>query len=144
MLSLTGTDGWLPFIAIAAASLVALVPVLLIRSRPPVLDRALHLDVLKVMRAVPLVMAAALVAGFVDASLFSLIPVYQVRAGQAEQLAVLSLSVFMAGNLVLQYPLGWIADHTSRRLAAMATAAIIASARSPIRCCCRRWGRRSG
>lgn len=126
LLSLTGTDGWLPFIAIAAASLVALVPVLLIRSTPPALDRALHLDLFGVMRRVPLVMAAALVAGFVDASLFSLIPVYQVRAGQAEQLAVLSLSVFMAGNLVLQYPIGWIADHTSRRLAAMATAAIIA------------------
>lgn len=126
LLSLTGIDGWLPFAAVAAASALALVPVLLTRSRPPTLDRALHLDLFGVMRRVPLVMAAALVAGFVDASLFSLIPVYQVRAGHAEQLAVLSLSVFMAGNLVLQYPLGWIADHTSRRLAAMATAAIIA------------------
>ena len=125
LLSLTGTDGWSPFVAIAAASLVALVPVFLIRSAPPALDRALHLDLFGVMRAVPLVMAAALVAGFVDASLFSLIPVYQVRAGHAEQLAILSLSVFMAGNLVLQYPLGWIADHTSRRHAAIATAAII-------------------
>lgn len=125
LLSLTGTEGWLQFVAIAAASLVALVPVLLIRSTPPVLDRALHLDLFGVMRAVPLVMAAALVAGFVDASLFSLIPVYQVRAGHAEQLAVLSLSVFMAGNLVLQYPLGWIADHSSRRHAAIATAAVI-------------------
>lgn len=126
LLSLTGIDGWIPFAAVAAASLVALVPVLLIRSRPPTLGGTLHTGLFAVMRAVPLVMAAALTAGFVDAALFSLIPVYQVRAGHAEQLAVLSLSVFMAGNLVLQYPLGWIADHTSRRLAAMATAAIIA------------------
>jgi MFS family permease len=125
LLSLTGTEGWMPFLAVAAASLVALVPVLLIRSAPPALDRALHLDLFVVVRAMPLVMAAALVAGFVDASLFSLIPVYQVRAGHEEQLAVLSLSVFMAGNLLLQYPLGWIADHTSRRHAAIATAAII-------------------
>jgi MFS family permease len=102
------------------------VPVLLIRSTPPALGGTLHTGLFAVMRRVPLVMAAALTAGFVDAALFSLIPVYQVRAGHAEQLAVLSLSVFMAGNLVLQYPLGWIADHTSRRLAAMATAAIIA------------------
>jgi MFS family permease len=125
LLSLTGINGWIPFLAVAVASLFALVPVLLIRSAPPALDRALHLDLFGVMRAVPLVMAAALVAGFVDASLFSLIPVYQLRAGHAEQLAILSLSVFMAGNLVLQYPLGWIADHTSRRHAAIATAAII-------------------
>ncbi|HJR21208.1 MAG TPA: MFS transporter [Dongiaceae bacterium] len=125
LLSVTGTDGWIPFVAVAGASLFALVPVLLIRLVPPARDRELHLDLFGVMRAVPLVMMAALVAGFVDASLFSLIPVYQVRAGHPEQLAVLSLSIFMAGNLVLQYPLGWIADHTSRRPVAMATAAII-------------------
>ncbi len=125
LLTWTGIEGWLPFMAVAAASLCALVPVLLIRARPPALDRAMHFNLFGVMRAVPVVMAAALVAGFVDASLFSLIPVQQVRAGHAEQLAVLSLSVFMAGNLILQYPLGWIADHTSRRPAAIATAAII-------------------
>ena len=125
LLSLTGTDGWVPFLAVAAASLCALVPVLLIRTEPPAIDEKLHGNLFGVIRAVPLVMAAALVAGFVDASLFTLIPVHQVRAGHAEQLAVLSLSVFMAGNLVLQYPLGWIADHTSRRRAAIATAAII-------------------
>ncbi len=125
LLSVTGIEGWVPFIAVAAASLFALVPVLLIRSVPPVLHGKMDSDLFGVMRAVPLVMAAAVVAGFVDASLFALIPVYQVRAGHAEQLAVLSLSVFMAGNLVLQYPLGWIADHTSRRHAAIATAAII-------------------
>ena len=126
LLSLTGIQGWTPFIAVAAASLLALVPVLLIRSAPPAMGESLHTGLFAVMRAVPLVMAAALTAGFVDAALFSLIPVYQVRAGHAEQLAVMTLSVFMAGNLILQYPLGWIADHTNRRYAAIATAAIIA------------------
>ncbi|HEX6119008.1 MAG TPA: MFS transporter [Dongiaceae bacterium] len=126
LLSLTGTEGWLPFLAVAATALVALAPVPLIRSVPLALGRMPHTGMFGVMRVVPLVAAAALAAGFVDASLFSLIPVYQVRAGHAEQLAVLSLSIFMAGNLVLQYPLGWIADHTSRRHAAIATAAVIA------------------
>src|SRR5262245_58220001 len=103
LLSLTGIDGWIPFLAIAAATLCGMVPVLLIRSAPPALGRDVHLNLFRVMRLVPVVMTAALVAGFVDASLFSLIPVQQVRAGHAEQLAVLSLSVFMAGNLILQY-----------------------------------------
>lgn len=125
MLSVTGIEGWIPFIAVAAASLFALVPVLLIRSVPPAMHGKMDNNLFGIMRAVPLVMAAALVAGFVDASLFALIPVHQVRAGHTEQLAVLSLSVFMAGNLVLQYPLGWIADHTSRRHSAIATSAII-------------------
>jgi MFS family permease len=125
LLSVTGIEGWIPFIAVAVASLFALAPVVLIRSVPPAVHGKLDSNLFGIMRAVPLVMAAALVAGFVDASLFSLISVHQVRAGFTEQLAVLSLSVFMAGNLVLQYPLGWIADHTSRRGAAIATASII-------------------
>ncbi len=125
LLSLTGIDGWLPFVAVAAASLCALLPVLLIRSVPPAMGDKLEFSLPQIMRAVPMVMAAALVAGFVDASLFALIPVHQVRAGIDTRIAVLSLSVFMAGNLVLQYPLGWIADHTSRRGAALGTATII-------------------
>ena len=125
LLSLTGIDGWLPFAAVAAASLCALIPVLLIRSAPPAMGEKLEFSLPQIMRAVPMVMAAALVAGFVDASLFALIPVHQVRAGIDTQVAVLSLSVFMAGNLALQYPLGWIADHTSRRGAALGTAAVI-------------------
>ena len=125
LLSLTGIDGWLPFVAVAAASLCALIPVLLIRSAPPAMGEKLEFSLPQIMRAVPMVMAAALVAGFVDASLFALIPVHQVRAGIDTQVAVLSLSVFMAGNLALQYPLGWIADHTNRRGAALGTAAVI-------------------
>ncbi len=127
MLSVTGIEGWMPFVCVAAACLGALAPVLLIRQAPPALDGKLRFSLPAIMRAVPLVMAAALVAGFVDASLFALIPVHQVRAGIDAETAVLSLSVFMAGNLALQYPIGWIADHTSRARAAIVTAGIIAA-----------------
>lgn len=127
MLSLTGIEGWTPFVCVALACLGALVPVLLIRSAPPALGEKLHFSLPAIIRAVPLVMGAALVAGFVDASLFALIPVHQVRAGIDAETAVLSLSVFMAGNLALQYPIGWIADHTSRTRAAIVTAGIIAA-----------------
>lgn len=117
LVSVTGIEGWVPFLAVAAASLFGLVPVLLVRSARPALDRKMQINLFGVMRAVPLVMAAAFVTGFVDTSLFTLIPIHEVRAGHAEQLALLSLSVFTAGNLVLQYPLGWIADRTNRRSA---------------------------
>lgn len=125
LLSVTGIDGWLPFLWIAGAGLLALVPILCVGTAPPGLEEKPEFGVAGVVRAVPLVMGAALVAGFVDASLFSLIPVHQVRAGIDAETAVLSLSVFMAGNLALQYPLGWIADHTSRAGTAFFTAAII-------------------
>lgn len=125
LVTVTGFAGWLPFACVVISCLAALAPVLLIRSAPPGMGEKLELNLIGIMRVVPMVMAAALVAGFVDASLFALIPVHQVRLGIDAAVAVLGLSVFMAGNLALQYPIGWIADHTSRRLAAIAVAAII-------------------
>jgi MFS family permease len=125
LLALTGTEGRLPFIAIAGAALFALVPLLLIGRAPPALEGEMHLDIFGAARSVPLVIAAALAAGFIDTALFTLIPVYGVRAGQTQELAVLTLGVFTAGNLFLQYPLGWIADRTDRRWTAIATAAIV-------------------
>lgn len=126
LLTLTGTAGWLPFVAITGAALFALVPLLLIGMAPPALESEMHLDIFGAARSVPLVIAAALAAGFIDTALFTLIPVYGVRAGQTTELAVLTLGVFTAGNLFLQYPLGWIADHTDRRWTAVATATIVA------------------
>ena len=70
---------------------------------------------------------AALVAGFVDAGLFTQIPIYELRAGFDREIAAASLSIFMAGNLVLQLPLGWLADHSSRRGILLLSAAIVAA-----------------
>jgi MFS family permease len=62
----------------------------------------------------PVVMAGAVVGGIVDSSLFTLLPVYGLQTGFAQAAAVLLLTVFMAGNLLMQVPLGWLADRTSR------------------------------
>jgi MFS family permease len=75
--------------------------------------------------AAPTVMLAALVAGFVDAGLFTQITIYELRAGFDRQIATASLSIFMAGNLVLQLPLGWLADHSSRRGILLLSAAVV-------------------
>src|SRR5204862_4620161 len=40
---------------------------------------------------------------------------YGLRHGLDQRSAVVMLSVFTGGNVLLQIPIGWIADHTSRR-----------------------------
>ncbi len=53
---------------------------------------------------------AGFTAGFVEISLFSLLPLYGLAAGLTRADAVLMLSVFAAGGFFAQVPFGWLAD----------------------------------
>ena len=59
-----------------------------------------------------------------DASSMSLLPVYGIRLGLEVQMAAIALTALVVGNVVLQFPIGWLADRLSRRwvLAGCATA----------------------
>jgi MFS family permease len=126
VINVTGIDGWLPFACVSGALLIAMVPMLFARQVAPSMSVHRPVGVGRMVRLVPTVMMAALVAGFVDAGLFTLIPVYEIDAGFDRETANISLSIFMAGNLVLQLPLGWVADHISRRGVLLASAGIVA------------------
>src|SRR5262249_56620440 len=54
-------------------------------------------------------------------------PLSDLRAGLGRAFAGSSLSFFMAGNLVLQLPLGWLADHSSRRGFLLLSAGVVAA-----------------
>ncbi|MET1025714.1 MAG: MFS transporter [Dongiaceae bacterium] len=126
ILGQTGIDGWLPYIAIAACNGLALIPILAVRQVVPDFHRDLTSSIAGIARSAPLIMLTAFVAGFVDAGLFALLPVYELRGGIDRETTVLTLSIFMAGNLLLQFPIGWIADHSNRRLVLLACALLIA------------------
>jgi len=126
IINATGIDGWLPFAAVSAAILLALAPMLAARQVAPSIPAHKSGGLLHMVAAAPLVMAAALVTGFVDTGLFNQIPIYQTRAGFTMQESNFSLSIFMAGNFALQLPLGWLADHTSRRGMLLASTVVVA------------------
>lgn len=125
IINLTGIDGWIPFVVVSASLALSLIPVVLARQVAPAMIDHGRLGIADAFAAAPTVMIAALVAGFVDVALFALIPVYETRAGFPSEVAALTLSVFMAGNLVLQLPVGWLADHTDRRAVLLASVAIV-------------------
>jgi MFS family permease len=60
-------------------------------------------------------MLAAWVAGLVESADLTLLPLFGVHAGFGERTALLMLAVFMAGNVVLQVPIGLLADRFGRR-----------------------------
>jgi MFS family permease len=63
----------------------------------------------------PLAMLAAFACGLGENVAFSFLPVYAVGAGVPAETGALWLSAFVLGNVVLQWPIGWMADHFDRR-----------------------------
>ena len=68
------------------------------------------------MVAAPLALFAAFACGLGEHVAFSFLPVYAVGAGVAPDTGALWLSAFVMGNVILQWPIGWAADHADRRL----------------------------
>jgi MFS family permease len=63
----------------------------------------------------PLALFAAFACGLGEQVAFSFLPVYAVGAGIPASTGALWLSAFVMGNVVLQWPIGWLADHADRR-----------------------------
>ena len=116
LLEFTGTRGWLPFGVGAAGLIVTLLPLAALENTPSAVQGFTPLrELTGVIRAAPLVMLAALVAGLVESADLTLLPLFGLRGGFGERTALLLLAVFMAGNVVLQVPIGLLADRFGRR-----------------------------
>jgi MFS family permease len=117
LLELTGTRGWTPFAVGAAGLVLTQVPLVLKRAAPSAAFTPLarHTRLTAVVRKAPLVMLAAWVAGLVEAADLTLLPLFGLHAGFGERMALSLLAVFMAGNVVLQVPIGLLADRFGRR-----------------------------
>ncbi len=121
-----GSDGVAPYLYFAAFVGLSTLPILWVRHLAPNMDVPPHTKLGKLAAAAPTIFAAAMLSGMTDAATFSFLPLYGLRVGFDESYAVSLLSIFLAGNLLLQYPVGWLADHFSRRSMLLLCGAICA------------------
>jgi MFS family permease len=124
MLGITGTAGSKPFEVGALALALTALPLLLVSHAPPAAPSQERLPWLRITRAGPIVMLAALSAGLVESAYVSLLPVFGVLRGLDEHAALLLVTVFLAGNVLLQLPIGRVADHLGRRRVLAACAVV--------------------
>lgn len=116
LLEFTGTRGPLPFAAGSACLLATLLPLAVLRRIKSAPQRFAPVGGLaRAVRAAPIVMLAAAVAGLVESSDLTLLPLFGLRSGLGERASLLLVTVFMAGNVVLQMPIGFLADRLGRR-----------------------------
>jgi MFS family permease len=116
VLQITGTSGSLPFHAGVVCLAVTLLPLLLIhRVSTPPQEATSPRYLSRLVAAAPIVMLAAMVAGLVESADISLLPVFGLMSGLDERASLMLVTAFLAGNVILQLPVGWLADRAGRR-----------------------------
>ncbi len=114
VLDYAGLTGPLPFLAGAAGSGLACLPIILAQRLAPDLTDTQTMRVGAALGLAPIAMVSGFLGGFAEMSYLSLIPNVGLAAGLEEGQALRLLSVLTFGGIILQYPIGWLADKVPR------------------------------
>ncbi len=126
VLYFVGSEGYLPFFIICATMAVAVFPLVFAHNLAPGIKTTEGFGVLSAIRRAPATMSAALTDGFVLGGLFAFFLIYVQRLGFDEQSAIVMLIVMSLGNVVMQYPIGFLVDLVNRRLLLIIFAILVA------------------
>lgn len=121
--ALVGYRGYAPFVAGSLAMAVGVVPILLIPKKAGDIVLGGEERLRHAFRRAPLLLTTALLAGVLEMVPWSLMQVYAVANHWPARIAGFALPIFYWGQVLLTYPLGWLADRAPRRSVLLATSA---------------------
>jgi MFS family permease len=116
LLLVTGTSGWAPFIVAALLSGLGCVAALLAGGAVPQLEGRPSRGFLQFLWLAPLPFLLNLVFAATSEAFHTFFAIFALDHRIAEQRAFLLMTVMSFGGIVLQYPMGWLADHMNRWL----------------------------
>lgn len=99
-----------PFPIFIALQVLSLVIIFALRRMAPRLDEKSTSSLFSIFVALPALLSSAFISGALDAAFFNFLPIWGVRVGLDTGFALTLLSIFIAGNVLLQFPIGWVAD----------------------------------
>ena len=124
ILSITGTEGWMPFLVTIALLLVAAAVLAGALGSSPKL-RGKTGPLARYVLLAPVAMFGYFVFAAGDAMLLTFLPIYAAGIGVGEVDAIRLLTVLAVGSMALQYPVGWLADRVSNYAIAAALAVML-------------------
>jgi MFS family permease len=114
ILIVTGSQGILPFVVTATLILLAGIPLFLLQGRSGVDGHETHTSLRRIFRLVPHIMLLNLTYAAAVESFLAFFPLFGLHIGLGEARSLALLTTFAIGGVVLQLPLGWLADHMRR------------------------------
>jgi len=121
--ALVGYRGYAPFLAGSVAMALGVLPVLLIPRKAGDVVLGGEERLRHAFRRAPLLLTTALLAGILEMVPWSLMQVYAVANHWSTRVAGFALPVFYWGQVLLTFPLGWLADRAPRRRVLLGTSA---------------------
>ena len=116
VLGTVGTAGHLPFLISAGVDALSTAPFLFAFGCAPESRPEPSTNLRVACRRAPTAMLSGLVQGILVMALFVQLPIWGLRSGLDEEASVTLLSALVIGGAIAPLPLGWLADHMSRRL----------------------------
>ncbi len=116
LISFIGIEGWTPFVLGAGVIVAGIVPFIFIQEEAqPEPEETQPSGIFSFAGKAPMLLAAVGSFAIFDAASLSLFPVYGVHNGLDVATAANILSAMILGNVVLQFPIGWLCDRYPTR-----------------------------
>jgi MFS family permease len=113
LIAVVGSLGTLPFSIGAAVLAVAIIPILLVHEVKST-EEAVATSFGQFVWRIPMLLIAVALFAMTEISCLSLLPVFGILKGMNEMTAALLVTGFVSGPVLLQYPIGWLADTYSK------------------------------
>ena len=121
--ALVGYRGYAPYLAASVAMAIGILPILLIPKEAADVVLGGEERLRHAFGRAPLLLTVALLAGVLEMVPWSLMQVYAIDNKWSIRAAAFALPVFYWGQVLLTYPIGWIADRRPRRNVLLGTSA---------------------
>ena len=115
VLIVTGSEGVLPFVVTAAFVAAAGLPLFSLRNETAAAASQGHASLRRIFRLVPHIMLLNLTYAAAVEAFIAFFPLFGIHIGIGEARSLSLLTTFALGGVVLQLPLGWLADYMHRQ-----------------------------
>jgi MFS family permease len=121
--ALVGYQGYAPYLAASAAMAIGILPILMMPKEAADIVLGGEERLRHAFGRAPLLLTIALLAGVLEMVPWSLMQVYAIDNKWSVRAAAFALPVFYWGQVLLTYPIGWIADRRPIRNVLLGTSA---------------------
>jgi hypothetical protein len=121
--ALVGYRGFAPYLAASAAMVIGILPIFLIPKEAADIVLGGEERLRHAFGRAPLLLTVAFLAGVLEMVPWSLMQVYAIDNRWSVRAAAFALPVFYWGQVLLTYPVGWLADRVPKRNVLMGTSA---------------------
>jgi MFS family permease len=112
---MVGYRGYAPFLTAATAMAIGVVPILLIPTSAADIVLGGEERIRRAFRLAPLLLTVGFLAGVLETVPWGLLQVYAVDNKWSTRAAALALPIFYWGQILLTFPIGWVADRAPKR-----------------------------